>query len=388
MRNLNNTDRCVLKALVAILAAILMTGCATDPTPGIVATVQASIPTPVPTSDIPAIVRQMLPPTATTMPTPGPTSTVVPTPDVLATVLATIPTPRPTSTAVPTPDVLATVVAVVSTPAPTPDVVDIIRRTVPTPAPTPAVVRTVVAMIPTIMRSAPTPAPTPNVRRIVRSMIPATPTPIPTAIDIARQVMPSVLYLESYNSGRFLNSGTGFVTGHTGTGEITVQTNEHVVAGADSVEVRSYDTNGRGKTYEGTVIAACAVLDLAQVSFDPGRDRFTPLTFADESYAYPYGSRLAVIGYPGGSARTITEGILSSHLVATDPNGNRQEFIMTDAAINPGNSGGPIVSIETGRVIGIATWKTTGLDVDNQGFGIPVETWRHWSDSCSVPPLE
>ena len=388
MRNRSNTVCPELKAMAVTLALILFSGCATDPTPGIVATVQAGIPTPAPTPDFAEMIRQMLPPTATSIPTPSPISTAVPTPDVLATVMATIPTPRPPSTAVPTPDVLATVVATIPTPAPTPDVVEIIRRTVPTPAPTPAVARTVVAMIPSIMESAPTPPPTPNVHRIVRGMIPATPTSVPTAVDIARQLMPSVLYLESYNSGRFLSSGTGFVIGRDDSGEIAVQTNEHVVAGADSVEVRSYDTNGREKVYEGTVVAACTALDLAQVSFDPGRDRFAPLRVADESLAHPYGSRLAVIGYLGGSVRTVTEGVLSSHVVTSDPNGNRQQFIMTDAAINPGNSGGPIVSIETGEVIGIATWKTTTLNVDNQGFGIPVETWRHWFDSCSVPPLE
>ncbi len=40
-------------------------------------------------------------------------------------------------------------------------------------------------------------------------------------------------------------------------------------------------------------------------------------------------------------------------------------------SINPGNSGGPLID-ENGKVIGVATMKITGRDLEGLGFGVPI----------------
>ncbi|MBK6406787.1 MAG: trypsin-like peptidase domain-containing protein [Holophagales bacterium] len=63
----------------------------------------------------------------------------------------------------------------------------------------------------------------------------------------------------------------------------------------------------------------------------------------------------------------MTRGIVSG--VRTLPDGS--QFVQHDAAINPGNSGGPLVG-ESGRVLGINTWKLAGND--RLGFAVTGDT--------------
>lgn len=83
--------------------------------------------------------------------------------------------------------------------------------------------------------------------------------------------------------------------------------------------------------------------------------------------AVTVGERLFVVGSPAAKelAFSLTSGIVS---------GLRQwsgvDFIQTDASINPGNSGGPLLD-ERGRVLGVVSWKLSGIGVEGVAFGVP-----------------
>ena len=61
------------------------------------------------------------------------------------------------------------------------------------------------------------------------------------------------------------------------------------------------------------------------------------------------GAAVAIFGHPGDFSYTATRGIISS-IPWVFPT----EVIQSDALVNGGNSGGPMISLETGKVIGIA----------------------------------
>ncbi len=67
--------------------------------------------------------------------------------------------------------------------------------------------------------------------------------------------------------------------------------------------------------------------------------------------------RYSLLGFPfEGDNLSIAQGIISSQFVKASGN-----YIQLDANVNQGNSGGRLISLETGKVIGIITRKATGL---------------------------
>jgi serine protease Do len=165
---------------------------------------------------------------------------------------------------------------------------------------------------------------------------------------------------EEQSPSPFLGLGSGFIVDPKG----VVLTNNHVVDGADQVEVRMQD----GRKFVSTKIATDPKTDLAIVRLDVKE----PLPFLElgNSDAMQIGDRVLAVGAPFGLAGTVTSGIVS----AKGRNGFNmnmyEDFLQTDAAINPGNSGGPLVSLD-GRVIGISSAiksRTGGF----QGVGLAI----------------
>jgi S1-C subfamily serine protease len=136
--------------------------------------------------------------------------------------------------------------------------------------------------------------------------------------------------------------GTGFLIGPR-----LVATVEHVVDGAVSITLKQ-----NGKTVGvGTVIGEDPTRDVALVRTSvPLRGRILKLA----SRAPRLGETVAALGFPLGLPLTVTQGSVSG-LGRTIPiNGiNRENLVQTDAAINPGNSGGPLISLDTGGVVGL-----------------------------------
>src|SRR5690606_9803165 len=174
---------------------------------------------------------------------------------------------------------------------------------------------------------------------------------------------------------RFFGDGPGErQTSSLGSGVIVssdgyVLTNDHVVEGADAIEVLLAD----GTRAPARIIGTDPETDLAVLRIDV-RD-LPALEFGDADAAR-VGDVVLAVGNPFGVGQTVTMGIISA-LGRTQLGINTFEnFIQTDAAINPGNSGGALVDTE-GRLLGINTaiYSRTGGSL-GIGFAIPAGTAR------------
>ena len=126
-----------------------------------------------------------------------------------------------------------------------------------------------------------------------------------------------------------------------------IVTNNHVVQGAQSIEVTTNDN----KTYSAELIGADPTTDIALLKID-GDEDFDYTTFGDSNNT-KVGEWVLAVGNPFNLNSTVTAGIISAK--SRDLTGrNTQSFIQTDAAVNPGNSGGALVNI-FGDLIGINT---------------------------------
>lgn len=159
-------------------------------------------------------------------------------------------------------------------------------------------------------------------------------------------------------------------------GNAYVVTNQHVVDGAENVEI-VLDNDER---LPATVLGQDALTDLAVLEVD-GESIQTVANFGS-SEDLIVGETVLAIGNPLGLefANTVTKGIISglNRSVPVDTNRDGQpdwvtEVLQTDAAINPGNSGGALVNSD-GEVIGINSMKIAQSAVEGIGFAIPVDT--------------
>ncbi|HTE64030.1 MAG TPA: trypsin-like peptidase domain-containing protein [Solirubrobacteraceae bacterium] len=161
--------------------------------------------------------------------------------------------------------------------------------------------------------------------------------------------------------------GTGFVIDKDG----HIVTNQHVIDGAQSIEVTFAD----GTTATATVVGADASRDVAVLKVDVAADMLTPLTFAG-SGSVEVGQDVVAIGNAYGFSETVTAGIVSAlGREITAPDGSTiSGAIQTDAAINSGNSGGPLLDAD-GQVVGVNAqiYSESGAN-SGVGFAIPAET--------------
>ena len=190
--------------------------------------------------------------------------------------------------------------------------------------------------------------------------------------EIYERLRPSVVEITSTANGRFgqsEGSGSGVIIDEQG----FILTNNHVVSGADVIEVTLED----GSTLPATVVGTDPATDLAVIRIDPA-DGLTaaPLGDVDELRV---GDSVFAIGNPFGLEGTFTEGIVSALGRTYSPGtGTRplRNMIQTDAAVNPGNSGGPLANCY-GEVIGINTLleNPTGQGVNvGVAFAVSVNT--------------
>lgn len=148
-----------------------------------------------------------------------------------------------------------------------------------------------------------------------------------------------------------------------------IVTNNHVVDGADKLEVLFNDNS----SYDAKIIGTDEASDLALIKVD-AKD-LTPITFGD-SETVKIGEWVLAVGNPFGFNSTVTAGIVSAKARSLGQNhkGNLsiESFIQTDAALNPGNSGGALVNLR-GELIGInsAIYSNTG---SYSGFSFAIPT--------------
>ncbi|MBI4304947.1 MAG: trypsin-like peptidase domain-containing protein, partial [Chloroflexi bacterium] len=164
--------------------------------------------------------------------------------------------------------------------------------------------------------------------------------------------------------------GSGFVWDDSG----HIVTNNHVVAGADIVQVRFFD----GTEVIAEVVGTDPGSDLAVVKVDLPKERLKPIQVGD-SARVKVGQLAIAIGHPFGRNFTMTSGIVSA-VGRVIPSGatafSIPEAIQTDAPINPGNSGGPLLDRE-GRVVGVNSQieSQTGANV-GIGYAVPINIVR------------
>jgi serine protease DegQ len=146
-------------------------------------------------------------------------------------------------------------------------------------------------------------------------------------------------------------------------------TNNHVIEGADDIEVRLTD----GRQARAKLIGTDPDTDVAVLKIDLAK--LPVLTFGDATQLQ-VGDIVLAIGNPFNVGQTVTSGIVSAlgrHSLGLTAFEN---FIQTDAAINPGNSGGALVDVN-GHLMGINTaiYSPNGGSL-GIGFAVPADTAR------------
>ena len=195
--------------------------------------------------------------------------------------------------------------------------------------------------------------------------------------------------------------GSGFVWDQEG----HIVTNNHVVSGADKIEVTFSD----GTILPATLVGADPDSDLAVLKVDAPADQLHPVQMADSS-AVKVGELAIAIGNPFGLEGTMTTGIISAvgrSLPADETSAQSYtipDIIQTDAPINPGNSGGVLIDAQ-GQVLGVTSAIESPVRASaGVGFAIPsaivknvvpalikdgkyIHTWLGISGTTLVPDL-
>jgi S1-C subfamily serine protease len=162
-----------------------------------------------------------------------------------------------------------------------------------------------------------------------------------------------------------------------------VATVEHVVAGATTIRlVRQGKTLGTG-----TVIGDDPVRDVALVR---SSKRLSGHVFQFASRAPALGASVAALGFPLGLPLSVSQGSVSGTGRTIPIDGvNRRQLVQTDAAVNPGNSGGPLLSLDSGRVVGLVDLGT--IQANGIAFAVSAQVakplFQAWETAPqSAPP--
>ncbi|HRG78120.1 MAG TPA: Do family serine endopeptidase [Cyclobacteriaceae bacterium] len=176
------------------------------------------------------------------------------------------------------------------------------------------------------------------------------------------------------NQGPRQSTGSGVIINKDG----YIVTNNHVVEGADIVQITLYDN----RELKAEVIGTDPDTDLAVIKVNEKDLPYLSFVNSDDSKV---GQWVLAVGNPFNLNSTVTAGIISAKgrniniINSGNPGKNGQpgtrtaieSFIQTDAAINPGNSGGALVDL-TGGLVGINTAiaSPTG-SYSGYGFAVP-----------------
>ena len=136
--------------------------------------------------------------------------------------------------------------------------------------------------------------------------------------------------------------GAGFVISEDG----YVVTNNHVIEGADEIEVEFIN----GDIFPAKIVGTDANIDIAVLKIDADKP-FEYVAFGNSDVAR-VGDWVMAMGNPLGQGFSVSAGIISAR--NRELSGPYDDYIQTDAAINRGNSGGPLFNMD-GEVIGVNT---------------------------------
>ncbi len=229
------------------------------------------------------------------------------------------------------------------------------------------------------------PAPTLAAPTVISEVPQAIFSPPSDLADLYNRVNPGVVTIYTFAAPHPdtvpLGQGSGFVIDTDG----HIVTNQHVVEGAEEIEV---DFPSGFKAW-GTLIGTDPDSDLAVLRVDAPPEELVPIPLGD-SDDVAVGEFVVAIGNPFGLSGTMTVGVVSAigRVLQSEreaPGGgafSAGDLIQTDAAINPGNSGGPLLNLN-GQVIGVNRAITTesftvtgSASNSGVGFAIPINIVR------------
>jgi len=160
--------------------------------------------------------------------------------------------------------------------------------------------------------------------------------------------------------------GSGVIVDGAG----TIVTNQHVIAGAESIRVQLAD----GRISDATIVGQDPDTDLAVLHLGMNKLPVMPMGRSD---TLRVGDIVLAIGNPYGVGQTVTQGIVSATGRGQLGLATFENFIQTDAAINLGNSGGALIDAN-GDLVGIntAVLNRASGGPEGIGFAIPVNLVR------------
>ena len=181
-----------------------------------------------------------------------------------------------------------------------------------------------------------------------------------TVVEITTSQVTTGSWMQQYVTE---GAGSGVVITSTG----IIITNNHVIEGADTIQVTMRD----GSEYAATLIATDEMYDIAVIKIEA--TGLKAATFGD-SDDLKVGQTAVAIGNPLGSlGGTVTEGIISATGRQIYVEGIPMTLLQTTAAINPGNSGGGLFNL-AGELIGVVNAKMSEEGIEGLGFAIPSNT--------------
>ena len=209
--------------------------------------------------------------------------------------------------------------------------------------------------------------------------------------SVVENVMPSIVSITNMSVQEVQNffggtskqesesAGTGIIISQNDS-ELLVVTNNHVVAGSNTLTVTFADGNSVEANIKGTdseYDVAVVAVPLDSISEDT-KKAISVATLGD-STELKVGEPAIAIGNALGYGQSVTTGVISalnrSVSETNETTGETTEIsvklIQTDAAINPGNSGGALVNA-SGEVVGINSSKLVGDSVEGVGYAIPI----------------
>ena len=216
-----------------------------------------------------------------------------------------------------------------------------------------------------------------NFELTVASAAPAFDSEEQQNIAVYKKALPSVVNITStevrfdffYGPVPQTGQGSGFILNKEG----LILTNNHVIEGGQTIEVKTSDKH----TYKAAVVTVDKGHDLALIKIEA--PNLVPATLAESSTGLVVGQSVYAIGNPFGLSGTMTRGIISAiRSIRGSENNLIEDAIQTDASVNPGNSGGPLLN-SRGEVIGVTTMIATNPNQGAEqsagiGFAIPINT--------------
>ena len=166
-----------------------------------------------------------------------------------------------------------------------------------------------------------------------------------------------------------LSQGSGFILNPEG----TVVTNHHVIAGADSIQVKMPS----GAFYMASGVSAVdCFADLALLDLSVAGNKLPYVELADASKV-KVGDAVVAIGNPLSLEASVSDGIVSGIRESAD---STHQYFQTTAPVSFGNSGGPLLD-RFGRVIGVVSFKYSAGE--NLNFAVSSASINGLIDSAS-----